>query len=157
MKQFLKKIWAKAVEFFTGSEEKAKKFTVTAIKVTNAVKSFIDSPLCDIAAFGLKKAIPGTADDVIIDAILTKAEEGLPKLIAQETIVLGLLENSTLEEKANFVLNKIKFASDEAKNEFYHQFCVRTILYLSDGKVTYGEAVILAEMVYQELKKNNQL
>ena len=157
MKEFFKKMWIKAIEFLTKSEEKAKKITKLAIKVTNAVKTVVDSPFTDIGAFALKKAIPGEGDDVIIDMLLSKAETELPKLIAQETLVLGLLENASLEEKANFVLNKIKFASDDAKNEFYHKFCVRTVLFLSDGNVSYGEAVILAEMVYQELKKNNQL
>ena len=81
----------------------------------------------------------------------------LPKLIAEETIVLGLLEGSSVEEKANYVLSKIKFANDEQKDEFAHKFCIRLVLALSDGKITYGEAVILAEMAYQELKRNNQL
>lgn len=157
MRKLLKKLWAMAVDFFTGSDEKAKKFTETVIKITNAVKDFIDSPICDIAAFGLKKAIPGVSDDVIIDSVLTEADRLLPKIIAQEAIVLGLLENSTVEEKANFIISKIKFASDLDKNEFYHKFCVRAVLALSDGKLTYGEAVILAEMAYQQLKKNNQL
>lgn len=157
MKQLLKKLWAMAVNFFAGSDQKAKKFTETVIKITNAVKEFVDSPLCDIAAFGLKKAIPGVADDVVIDGILTEADRLLPKIIAQEVIVLGLLENSTVEEKANYVLSKIKFASDLDKNEFYHKFCVRAVLALSDGKLTYGEAVILAEMAYQQLKKNGSL
>lgn len=157
MKKFLKKLWAIAVDFFTGSEEKAKKFATTVIKMTNAVKAVVDSPLCDVGAILLKKAIPGATDDVIIDTILTKADEILPKLIAQEAIVLGLLENSTVEEKANYVLSKIKFASDIDKDEFYHKFCVRAIVALSDGKLSYGEAVILGEMAYQQLKKNGQL
>ena len=155
--KWIKKPFEEAKEWFSFSDEKAKKIARTSIKVTNVVKTIFDSPIPNIGAFILKKAIPGEADDIVIDSLLSKAEILLPKLIAEETIVLGLLEGSSVEEKANYVLSKIKFANDEQKDEFAHKFCIRLVLALSDGKITYGEAVILAEMAYQELKRNNQL
>ena len=154
MKKFFKEIWLWAVNFVTKNEEKAKKFAKVSITITNAVKTFIDSPLFDLGTLVLKKAIPGEADDILIDSFVEKAQDVLPKLIAQEAIVLGLLENSTIEEKANFVLSKIKFANDIDKDQFYHNLCIKLIVALSDGVVTYSEAVLIAEVVYRQMKLN---
>ena len=154
MKKFFRKIWLLAVNFVTKNEEKAKKFAKVSITITNAVKTLIDSQLFDIGTFVLKKAIPGEADDILIDAFVDKAQDVLPKLIAQEVVVLGLLEGSTLEDKANFVLSKIKFANDIDKDKFYHDLCIKLIVVLSDGVVTFSEAVLIAEVVYRQMKLN---
>lgn len=157
MKEFIKKMLLKFKSWFISSEEWAKRVTTVAIKITNIVKTIVDSPVDDVVAELLKKAIPGKADDVVIDAALAGLKTALPKIVSELTIVDGLLDGSTVEEKAAYVLGKIKFSSDEQKNEFAHNLCTKLVQFLSDGKLTFGEAAVLSEMVYQELKQNNQL
>ena len=154
MKDFIKKWWSKFKTWFISGEEQAKKITEVAISVTNVVKTITDSPLDDILAEVAKATIPGSS--VIIDKIMSEIPVVLPKVISELSIVDGLLTEGTVEQKAEYVLSKIKFASDEQKNLFAHNLCTALVQAFSDGKFTFGEAVVLSEMVYQELKQNKQ-
>lgn len=157
MKDFIEKWWAKFKTWFISGEEQARKITKVAISVTNVVKSITDSPIDDVLAEIAKAAIPGKADDVIINKIMQDIPVVLPKIISELTIVDGLLADGTIEQKAEYVLSKIKFSSDGQKNLFAHNLCTSLVQALSDGKFTFGEAVVLSEMVYQEMKKNGEL
>ncbi len=156
MKDFIKKWWFKFKTWFISGEEQARKITEVAISVTDVVKAITDSPLDDILAEVAKAAIPGKADDVIINKIMSEVPIVLPKVISELAIIDGLLADGTVEQKAEYILSKIKFASDEQKNLFAHNLCTALVQALSDGKFTFGEAVVLSEMVYQELKQNKQ-
>lgn len=154
---FIKRLIKKAKELFVFADEKAKKLTKLAIKVTNAVKVVVDSPVDDMVATVLKTAIKGEADDLVIDKALAQLHKNLPVVISKLAIIDGLLQVEDPIEKANLVIEKIRFASDEQKNQFYHLLATTLISQLSDGKLTFGECVITAEMVYKEMKNNKEL
>ena len=154
---WIKRIIAKAKALFTIADEKAKKLTKLAIKVTNAVKAVVDTPVDDVIAEILKKAIPGTVDDIIISNALITLNKKLPTIINELVIIDSLLQVKDPVEKAKLILEKIKFASDEQKNQFYHNLSSTLILQLSDGKFTFGECCVTAEIIYQEMKQNKEL
>lgn len=154
---WIKKLLQKAKPFFTLADEKAKKLTKFAIKVTNVVKTVVDSPVDDIAAEILKRSIAGNADDIIINNAMIAIEKKLPVIISELAIIDSLLNVEDPMEKAKLILEKVKFASEDQKNQFYHNLASTLILQLSDGKFTFGECCIAAEMIYQEMKKNSEL
>ena len=155
--KWIKKALAKIKSLFTIADEKAQKLTKLAIKVTNIVKTITDSPVDDFLAEIIKKVISGTADDVVIDKALGTIKEKLPEVITKLTVIDTALSLTDPYEKANAILAQIKFASDEQKNVFYHSLATTLVSQLSDGKFTFGECCVIAEMVYQEMKKNNEL
>jgi hypothetical protein len=154
---WIKKVFEKAKAFFTFADEKAKKLTKLAIKVTNAVKIVVDSPVDDILAEIAKRAIPGEADDILINNAMIAINKKLPVIINELVIVDTLLQVEDPVEKAKLILEKIKFASEDQKNQFYHNLASTLISQLSDGKFTFGECCVTAEIIYQEMKKNNEL
>lgn len=154
---WIKRIIAKAKAFFTLADEKAKKLTKLSIRVTNAVKAVVDTPVDDVIAEILKKAIPGEVDDIIINNAIVTLNKKLPVIINELVIIDSLLSVTDPTEKAKLILEKIKFASDEQRNQFYHNLASTLILQLSDGKFTFGECCVTAEIIYQEMKKNNEL
>lgn len=154
---WIKRIIAKAKAPFTIADEKAKKLTKLAIKVTNAVKAVVDTPVDDVIAEILKKAIPGEVDDIIINNAIVTLNKKLPVIINELVIIDSLLSVTDPTEKAKLILEKIKFASDEQRNQFYHNLASTLILQLSDGKFTFGECCVTAEIIYQEMKQNKEL
>lgn len=155
--KWIKKTLIKIKELFTVADAKAQKLTKFAIKVTNIAKSVIDSPVDDIVAEIVKKSISGNADDVIIDEAMLTIKEKLPSIVIKLNLIDAALSVDDPYEKANAILAQVKFASDDQKNLFYHSLATTLIGQLSDGKFTFGECCVIAEMVYQEMKKNNEL
>lgn len=154
---WIKKLLEKAKSFFTIADEKAKKLTKLAIKITNAVKVVVDSPVDDFAAEILKRSIAGNADDIVINNAMITIQKKLPVIIGELAIIDSLLNVEDPLEKARLILEKVKFASDDQKNQFYHNLASTLIMQLSDGKFTFGECCVAAEMIYQEMKKNSEL
>ena len=113
---WIKKVLEKAKSLFTIADEKAKKLTKLAIKITNAVKTVVDSPVDDIIAEIAKKSISGTADDTAIDKAMTIIKEKLPSIIIKLNLIDAALSVSDPYEKANAILAQVKFASDDQKN-----------------------------------------
>lgn len=155
--KWIKKALLKIKELFTIADEKAQKLTKLAIKITNTVKTIVDSPVDDFIAEVIKKSIIGNADDIIITKVLITLKEKLPGIIIKLNLIDTALSVKDPYEKANVILAQIKFASDQQKNLFYHSLATTLVDQLSDGKFTFGECCVIAEMVYQEMKKNNEL
>jgi hypothetical protein len=155
--KFIQKMWNKAKELFTVADDKARKLTKLAIKVTNAIKQVVDSPVDDFIAEVLKMAIHGTADDVVIDRAIVVLNKKLPVIISKLVIIDNLLQITDPYEKAKLIIEQIRFSSEDQKNQFYHLLATTIISQLSDGKLTFGECAVTAEMIYQEMKKNNEL
>lgn len=154
---WIKRLIERAESFFTFADDKAKKLTKLAIKITNAVKAIVDSPVDDVLAEIAKKAIAGNADDIIINNAMITIQKKLPVIISELAIVDTLLSVEDPLEKTKLILEKVKFASDDQKNQFYHNLASTLISQLSDGKFTFGECCIAAEIIYQEMKKNSEL
>jgi len=122
-----------------------------AINVVEGIKKVMDSPIDDVILFIIKNAIPGSADDVIIDKTKVLLEEWIPKILI---ILRGIDEVSgtkTEDEILNDIISDINTLNDESKAAFYHNFATLILEKLTDGKLTKSECIILTEYYY----KNN--
>jgi hypothetical protein len=120
--------------------EDAKTLIPAAIAVTNQWKAFIDSPVADLVT----ALIPGNVDD----AIKNKLREKLPAVLLKLQLAHAIAGIEDINEQLKAILDVLKLSGDDAKDRFYHEFCYTTIEVLSDGKLTMGEASILAQMYF---------
>ncbi len=152
MKKFLQTILTKVKNLFTKAEDEAKKWTVIAIKLTEGLKVVMDSPVSDVVLSIVKTAIPGTADDVLIDKVKKYVEEHLPTTILTLKMVNSVANISNPSEQLQAILAQFKLSEDVEKNAAYHDFCTKAIFCLADGKLTWSECVYLAQSGYEDFK-----
>lgn len=130
---------------FRSISEEAKVLIPAAIAVTNQWKLFIDSPVADL----LTALIPGNIDD----AIKNRLREKLPTIIVKLQLAHAIAGIEDVNEQLKAILEVLKISPNESQDRFYHEFCYTTIEVLSDGKVTMGEASVLAQMAYDYIHK----
>lgn len=152
MKNFLQNILAKIKNFFSKAEDQTKKLTLIAIKLTEGLKAVMDSPVDDVILSVVKSAIPGTADDVLIDQIKAYVEKHLPTTILTLKMVNSIASITDPAEQLKAILAQFKLSDDIEKNAAYHDFCTKAIFCLADGKLTWSEAVYLAQSGYEDFK-----
>ncbi len=152
MKKFLQSILAKVKNLFHKAEDQTKKLTLIAIKLTEGLKSVMDSPVSDVVLSIVKTAIPGTADDVLIDKVKKYVEEHLPTTILTLKMVNSIANITDPAEQLKAILEQFKLSDDVDKNAAYHDFCTKAIFCLADGKLTWSECVYLAQSGYEDFK-----
>lgn len=143
---FLRKI-------FGGLKKKARIFVPIAIQVVEGVKAVMDSPVDDVLLFVIKKAIPGDADDALVNKIKTTVETWLPKVLFELKMIESIANIEDQNEQLKAILAQFKFSSDESKNIFLHGFAVLIAEKLSDGKLTWSESaqIMEAALKYPEI------
>ena len=153
MKKFLQTILLKVKNLFSKAEDETKKLTLIAIKLTEAVKAFEDSPMSDVVLSIVKAAIPGTADDVLIDKAKAFVDTYLiPTALLSLNIAKSIVNIEDKKEQMIAILALFKLSPDMEKNAAYHDFCVKAIYCLADGKLTLSECVYLAQSGYEDFK-----
>jgi len=108
-----------------------------AVILVEKLKKYIDNPVTIL----ISKIIPGDWDNKAIEAVRTK----LPAILSD----LRGIERTTDVATA---LQDIKFSDDDAKNRFYHNLATAAARVLSDGKLSYGDAVIAVQLIYDNNK-----
>jgi len=154
MRKLLKKIWsaiATAYEFIIGNTQK---YIPIAVKVIEGLKKVMDSPVDDVIAEILKIAIPGDADDKLIEKIRKTVEEWLPKILLELKLVESISNITDKNEQLNAILEQLKFSSEETQNILYHGMCSLILEKLSDGRISWTDAVALSEYYYSNFVKN---
>lgn len=109
-----------------------------AVMLVEKVKTYIDNPVADM----IDKIIPGSWDNKAIETVRTK----LPGIIAD---LRGVQSTNDIATS----LNDIKFSSDDAKDRFYHNLATAAARILSDGKLSFGDAVVAVQLIYDGIKK----
>jgi hypothetical protein len=77
----------------------------------------------------------------------------LEKTIITLNIVKAHNSKSKIIEKG---LEYLKGATKEQRTQFYITFAAELNIVLSDGKITFGEAVILSQLVYRQIKNSKK-
>jgi hypothetical protein len=135
--QFLKKLFART-KFYV------QQYVRPSIHVVEALKMFMDSPAVPI----ITALIPGYVDDIIAARIA--------KVLPEVLKVLGYADEcskaQTNDALVQCVIAKIRLFPDARKDAAFHNIAVLLSQYLSDGKLSWAEAIHLAEMSYSELK-----
>lgn len=153
MKKFFAMILAFLVSLWNKADQLVKRVTPVAIGVVNEVKKINESFTGDIIETIITAVIPGTADDKIIKTIRDKLRTTLPKVLTVLNISQSIAQIEDPNEQLKAIINAINLSSDEAKNTYYHGLCALIIQDLSDGKVTWSEAVQIAEYYYTNIYK----
>lgn len=153
MKKLLQKIWTAIKNAFNKADEATKQYVPIAINVVEGIKTFIDSPVDDVLLSVIKAAIPGTADDILIDKINAVVKEYLPKVLLDLKMVESIANIQDQNEQLKAILEQFKLSSDETKNIFYHGLSVLILEKLSDGVLSWSDAIAISEYYYQNITK----
>lgn len=154
MKRILKKIWNFIKNIFNKLDDEVKRIVPVAINIVEAVKKVMDSPVDEVIATILKQVIPGDADNVLIDQVKSFIEKNLPKVLLDLNLVNSIAGIEDENEKLKAILAQFKLSSDETKNILYHGLAALAIEKLSDGKLSWSDAVALSEYYYKNVVKN---
>jgi hypothetical protein len=114
-----------------------------AVLVVEQIKNFVNSPVIPI----LETVIPGTLDDKIFAAI----QAALPKVLTALQIADECAgPNTPADQVLQCVVKKLAALNPDARAAQYHSIASLLTVYLSDGKISWSEAIHLVEMVYQD-------
>ncbi len=147
----IKQIIATIGSFFQNLFDKEfaflKKNSYIAVEVTNALKGIVQSPVADM----ITALIPGEADDLV----KAKLRIVLPKVAAHVAMAHGILQASSKHnEMLAGIVEYVKTLNPNAQTLFWIEFSGHVNLALADGKVSFAEAITLAQYVFAEQKQN---
>lgn len=151
VKLFFAKMWAYLVSLFTKVDSLVDQYAPIAIRVVEGLKEVNESFKGDLIEFVLKKVIPGDAEGPVIDAVRKKLKEYLPKLILQLKLASTVSQIKDPNDQLIAIVKAINFSPDETKNMFYHGLSTMILEALSDGKLTWSEAVHISEYYYTNI------
>ena len=147
------KVKAFVLNIIDKADELVERIAPVAVKVVEQIKTINETTTGDIIELIITKAIKGEADDLIIRNLRVKLKEKLPEVIEVMRLALNIAKVDDKNLQAKMVLDAINFSPDQIKNAHYHTFCSMLIESISDGKLTWGESVILSQYVYDNLYK----
>lgn len=152
MKKLLKKIFTFIRRLYSSLKDETKQYLPVAITVVEGIKKFIDSPIDDVLVGIVETVIPSLPKDKIA-LVRTKLEEVLPKILLEMNLINSIASIEDPNQQLQAILDALKLSSDDVKAEKYHTIASKILVVLSDGKVTWGEAVIFTEWYYQNYVK----
>lgn len=143
--KWLSGIWKGISKIWHKANDEVKKLAPVAIAVVQNVKKFIDSPVADV----ITALIPGNVDDVLKE----KLREKLPDIIIKMQLINAVAGMEDTNEQLRVILENLKLSADEAQNVFYHGLASLVLESLSDGKLSWSEATVIAEYYYTHIEK----
>ncbi len=153
MKRLFRSIWkgvAKAYNYLRG---RTKEMIPIAIKIVDGIKKVMDSPVDDIILSIIKDAIPGTADDILIDKVTKVVEKWVPKVLIEMQLIQSIAGIENTNDQLQAILDQLKLSSEETKNIIYHGLASLILEKLSDRKLTWTEATAISEYYYKNILK----
>ena len=145
-KLFIIQIWDKA-------DELVERIAPIAINVVEQIKNINESSTGDIIELIISKAIKGSADDIAIKAIREQLRKRLPEVLEIMRLSMNIAKVDDANLQVKMILDAINLSPDAVKNAHYHAFCSLVIEKISDGKLTWGESVIIAQYYYDNIYK----
>lgn len=138
----MKKIFAFIKRLFSKAAKLVQKFVQPSIAVTEALKNAVNSPVTPI----LTALIPGHLDDKIVTALKTQ----LPKVLQVLHIADECSKHTDPDEIIRCAVNALRKYNPDGQAATYHSIASLLSVYLSDGKLTWKEAVHLAQAAYNK-------
>jgi len=136
-----------------GLSKELKVLVPIAINIVQAVKTVMDGPVDDIILAIIKKAIPGDADDALIDKITNVVKTWLPKILLELQLVESINKIEDPNEQLKAVLAQLKLSSDETKDIVYHGLATLIIEKLADGEISWSDSICISEYYYKNFVK----
>ena len=146
---FIAQMWAKA-------DELVERIAPVAINVVEQIKTINESTTGDIIELIISKAIKGNADELIIRQVREQLRKQLPEVLEIMRTALNIAKVDDANLQVKMILEAINMSPDAVKNAHYHTFCSLVLEKISDGKLTWGESVIIAQYYYDNLYKKNE-
>lgn len=153
MKKLLKKIWVFISLLWSKADVFIDKFAPIAIGIVEQIKKVNESTTGDIIESILSAVIPGKADDVFLGIVREYLRSYLPKILAGMHISQSIAAIEDPNEQLKAIIVAINMSPDEEKNAKYHTLSVLILNSISDGKLTFGESVLIAEYYYSNIYK----
>lgn len=157
MKKFFSKIWNGVKRLYDKLVDKTRELVPVAINIVEGVKTVVDSPVDDIVAELLKKAIPGVKDDIVIDKVHGIIIKQVPIILSRLLMIDSIANIKDPNQQLQAIVKQLRVSSDEQKNVAYHGLATLVLEQLSDGKLTWGEAAMISEYYYQNFTKPKKL
>lgn len=136
-----------------GDHEEAEKLQLTGtklIELVDQVKAWVKSPMGDF----ITSVIPGDWDNELKE----KGIAFLDKQANNFAIITGAGELPTIGEKFVYAYNKVVETGDEDKEDgFWHELGSAGTKAFADGKITFGDGAVLAEMLYRLIVKKKSV
>ena len=148
VKLWILNIWDKA-------DELIERIAPVAINVVEQIKTINESTTGDIIELIISKAIKGNADNLAIKAIREQLRKRLPEVIEIMRLSMNIAKVDDANLQVKMILDAINMSPDAVKNAHYHAFCSLVIEKISDGNLTWGESVIIAQYYYDNIYRNN--
>lgn len=149
MKKLIKKLWVWVKWIWFSLDKEVEKYVPAAIGIVEGIKKVMDGPVDDVVLTIVKTAVPGTADDILIDKVKYFVENNLPKLLFQLKLVNTIAGYDNVNDQLKAILAEINFSSDQVAGAFYHSLASLILESLGDGKLTWSEAVLISEFYYK--------
>ncbi len=153
MKKLLKRVWAFIAGVFNRLEDETKKLVPVAINVVQGIKNVMDSPVDDVILTIIETAIPGEADDILIEKIKNVVKEWIPKILMDLKMVESIANIQDQNEQLKAILAQFKLSSDETKNIFYHGLSCLILEKLADGELSWSDTIAINEYYYKNYVK----
>lgn len=147
MKNLFKQIviWVKSV--LGGLLDHFKVFASIAVDITAKLKFIVESEALDTTV----DLIPGNLDNKILD----KVRLIIPFVVKKVSIASGIAsESDSNSEAIDKFIAHLKSLNPEGRKVFWVTFAAELNIALSDGKISFSEAVILTQLIYTEFIKN---
>ena len=146
IKLFIIQIWDKSDEF-------VERIGPIAVNVVEQIKQVNESTAGDVIELIISKAIKGNADDLAIKAIREQLRKRLPEVLEIMRLSMNIAKVDDKNLQVKMILDAINMSPDAVKNAHYHTFCSLVIEKISDGNLTWGESVIIAQYYYDNIYK----
>lgn len=144
--QFLSKAFAWAKNILGKNYEFMRHNSHLAVAVTSGLKGFIESPVADFVT----ALIPGEADDIA----KAKLRIVLPKVAQTVALAHGIIQQSTAQhEVVAGIVAYVRTLNPDGRAIFWVNFAAQVNLSLADGKVSFSEAVAMAQLVFAEINE----
>ena len=153
LKVFFAKVELFIAQLWEKTDELVERIAPVAINVVEQIKQVNDSTAGDIIELIISKAIKGDADDLIIRNLRAKLREKLPEVLEIMRLSMNIAKVDDANLQVKMILDAINMSPDAVKNAHYHTFCSMLLEKISDGNLTWGESVIIAQYYYDNIYK----
>ncbi|MBS1579084.1 MAG: hypothetical protein JST29_05540 [Bacteroidetes bacterium] len=141
LSSFLRKIFNAIAGLFNEAVHEVRDIALpVAINVVNILKNIVDFDSPDLLG-----SIAGKIG-IQVEEIVRRE---LPKILIELKLVGSVANAGDTNQIIKAALKELQLSSDAAKNAFYHSISAMLATALSDGKLTWSEAVVLVEYYFK--------
>jgi hypothetical protein len=145
LKSILSKIWTEVQGLFNGIPTELKTAIHIGVAITEAVKTFVDSPAADI----LTTIIPGDADDDLKALLRAK----LPEILTELKLADSCSELTDPAQITTCAIKILQGLDGDIQNSFLHSLSILIAQVAANGQLSWSDGVYILQWYYQNKYK----